>query len=226
VLIQEFNDKAGTMVSTVLQGNFMTTIFWISLLAVVFFAIGNVLFLLAAMLVVLVTKGFGSFLIAIGPIFILFLLFESTRQWFVNWLGSMFGLIVLAWLSFFLLGFSLVMQDKILAAITMNLGSVNVLTQSLVYVVLCGVFAVVLWSAPAFVHGLTGGAAAQMGVQMASQIYQYLRPAKQPPKPNPSAGGNTASRGFAYRAGSAVGNLTGVQWGFQRLAAVGRGRNP
>ncbi|WP_029001875.1 type IV secretion system protein [Azohydromonas australica] len=222
--IQKFNDRAGDLTLQILTEGVFSLQVIVSMVAVLFFSFGNIFFLLAAMLIVVMTKGFGSFILAIGPIFIMFLLFEQTRQWFVNWVGTLFGLAVLTWLAFFLLGFSLTMQMKMVDTIMSNVGQINVLTQSISYLVLCLVFAVLLWSAPGFVHGLTGGAAAQMGVQMASQIYHLMRKGRGGSPSSPAPGGNSMGKnhGWAYRAGSAVGRTTGVQWAFQRLAAAGR----
>lgn len=223
--IDRYNDKAAQLLVTTVSEGLFSLQFFVSLLAVLIFAAGNVFFLLAVMLVVVMTKGFGTFILAIGPIFILFLMFDSTRQWFVNWLGTLFGLAVLTWLVFFLMGFSMALQLRLVDTIVANIGQINVLTQAVSYVVLCLVFAVMLWSAPAFVHGLTGGAAAQMGVQMASQIYHMLRKGRGAKSAEPAPGGSNSmgrSHGLAYRAGATMGRLTGVAHAFQRLAARGR----
>ncbi|WP_029002317.1 type IV secretion system protein [Azohydromonas australica] len=223
--IERFNERSGALTAAIVTDGIFSLQVVVAAIALVIFSFGTVFFLLACMLVTVMTKGFGTFILAIGPIFMLFLMFETTRQWFVNWLGTLFGLAVLSWLVFFLMGFSLALQLKLVEAISANIGQFNVLTQAMTYLVLCLVFAVMLWSAPSFVHGLTGGGAAQMGVQMASQIYYWLRKGKaSSPSSNPSAGGNSMNRshGWAYRAGAAVGNVTGVAHAFQRLAARGR----
>ena len=222
--IEKFNDKASSLTIDMLNQNVFTAQFWVSLLAVLFFSVGNAILIAAAMLVALISKGFLAFLFGIGPLFILFLLFQTTRQWFMNWLSSTLGMVILSWMVFFLLGFSLTLSIKVVEAITSNLGAVNVLTQSLIYLPMCLVFAVMLWQAPSFVVGLTGGAGGQMGVQMISTILLALRGRKSPPPPNQdggsgsSGGGMARSHGFGYRAGNAVGNLTGVQWAFARTA--------
>lgn len=224
--IERFNERSGALTAAIVTEGIFSLQVVVAAIALLIFSFGTVFFLLACMLVTVMTKGFGTFILAIGPIFILFLMFETTRQWFVNWLGTLFGLAVLTWLVFFLMGFSLALQIKLVEAISANIGQFNVLTQAMTYLVLCLVFAVMLWSAPSFVHGLTGGGAAQMGVQMASQIYYWLRKGGKSSQPssNPGAGSNTMNRshGWGYRAGAAVGNVTGIAHAFQRLAARGR----
>jgi type IV secretion system protein VirB6 len=224
-VIEGFNDKAGELTSQTTSDGIFSIQIAVALIAVLFFSFGSAFFILAAILITVMTKGFGTFILAIGPVFILFLLFEHTRQWFVNWLGTALGLAVLTWLAFFLLGFSIALQIKIVGAISKNIGQINVLTQAILYFVICLMFAVLLWQAPSFVQGLTGGAATQMGVQMVTQIYQALRKNKASTQPAPTSPGSNSmgrSHGWAYRAGDVVGRNTGVQWAFQRLAAAGR----
>jgi type IV secretion system protein VirB6 len=225
-VIEGYNDKAGDLTSQAVSDGIFSIQIAVALIAVLFFSFGSAFFILAAILITVMTKGFGTFILAIGPVFILFLLFEQTRQWFVNWLGTALGLAVLTWLAFFLLGFSIALQIKIVEAISKNIGQINVLTQAILYFVISLVFAVLLWQAPAFVQGLTGGAATQMGVQMVTQLYHAFRKGRASTPAADMAGGtsNTATRhhGWAYRAGDAVGRSTGVQWAFQRLAAAGR----
>lgn len=228
--IETFNDRASELTAMIAVDGVFSTTFLPSLISLLFFSVGNAALIAASMLVAMVTDGFNAFLLGIGPIFILFLLFDVSRQWFVNWLGSLLGMTVLTWLMFFLLGFSLSLTEKVVATMVPNLGNVNVLTQAIIYAAMCGVWCVMLWVAPSFVNGLTGGAALSMGGQMLTQVLMLMRGGKKGGNTNNNdngnGGGNSASRspGFAYRAGAALGGMTGVKWAFQSLAERGRTR--
>lgn len=228
-VLQAFNDRASDLTVITVTGGVFSTQFWVAWLATLFFSCGNALLLIAGMLVCAVTGGLNSFLLGIGPLFLFFLLLgQLGRQWFVNWLGTLLGMALLTWLVFFILGFSISLTEKVVAVIVPRLGDINILTQSIIYAAMCAVWALMLWIAPSFCNGLTGGGAAQMGTQLVMQMMTALRMGKSPnPPPNPGAGGgNTADRshGWGYRAGAMVGSLTGSSHAFQALARRGRTR--
>jgi type IV secretion system protein VirB6 len=227
-MIEAFNDRASELTAmTVTEGVFSSQ-FWVALLAVLFFSCGNALMIVAAMLVCAVTGSFNAFLLGVGPLFIMFLLVGQVgRQWFVNWLGTLLGMAVLTWLVFLILGFSMSLTEKVVDTIVPHLGDVNVLTQSVVYMAMCFTWAVMLWVAPSFVNGLTGGGAAQMGTQLLTQVMMAMRMGGgSGGSGTPAAGGNSAAggRGWAHRAGQAVGAMSGAAPAFQALAARGRAR--
>lgn len=227
-VLQAFNDRASDLTALTVTKGILSTQFWVAWTATLFFSIGNALMLVAGMFVCAVTGGLNSFLLGIGPLFIMFLLIgQLGRQWFVNWLGTLLGMALLTWLVFYILGFSIALTEKVVGVIVPKLGDINILTQSIIYFAMCAVWALMLWIAPSFANGLTGGSAAQMGAQLLTQLMMVMRMGKSSSPPNPNAGGgNTAGRshGWGYRAGSAIGNLTGTAHAFQALAARGRAR--
>jgi type IV secretion system protein VirB6 len=192
------------------------------------FAIAVVVFLTCALCVVLFTKIISSFLLGVGPIFILTLMFQSTRQYFFNWLGALLGSVVLTWVVFFVLGFTLTLNAKMVEGISANLGFLNVLSQAIVFLVFCIAFGVFLWQSPSFASGLTGGSPMQLGAAALMQVVNTLRMGRTPPAPagSPAAGGTVAAN-RAYNAGQAVGSAitSSAQWAYQRIAAAG-GRRP
>jgi type IV secretion system protein VirB6 len=193
------------------------------------FAFASVIFLTCALCVVLFTKVISSFLLAVGPIFILTLMFQSTRQYFFNWLGALLGSVVLTWIVFFILGFTLNLNVRMVGGISANLGVLNVLSQAIVFLVFSIAFGVFLWQSPSFASGLTGGSPMQMGAAAVMQVVNSLRLGRTPPAPagGPTAGGGTVAPNRAYNAGQAVGSAitSGAQWAYQRIAAAG-GRRP
>ena len=184
-----------------------------------------------------------TFVLAVGPAFILCLLFRPTSQFFFSWLGLLLNTIVFVWLVFFVLGFSLFMSDKIVTAALSNIGTLNVIGESLKYLVICVVLALILYQAPNFAAGLTGGSPAQMGAHMVSQTtmaFRSMRGAGYPPGTTPAVE-NSIHRGtgLAYRAGAAVGSsathvaagaasvagqagAAGTRWAYRVAAMRGR----
>jgi type IV secretion system protein VirB6 len=228
-VLQAFNDRASDLTAITVKDGIFSSQFWVAWMATLFFSCGNALLLIAGMLVCAVTGGLNSFLLGIGPLFIFFLLVgQIGRQWFVNWLGTLLGMALLTWMVFYILGFSISLTERVVAVIVPKLGDINILTQSIIYLAMCAVWALMLWIAPSFCNGLTGGGAAQMGTQLVTQLMMAFRMGKSPQQPtNPGAGGgNTAGRshGWGYRAGQMVGNLTGSAHAFQALAKRGRRR--
>lgn len=225
-ILDVFNDKASNLVLEVLKEGVLSMDGIVAVFAGVVFSIGNTLFEVVALYVVVFAKVVMTFVLAVGPVFILALLFRPTSQFFFSWLGLLLNTIVLVWLVFFVLGFSLFMSDKIVTAALSNLGTLNVIGESLKYLVICVVLALVLYQAPSFAAGLTGGSPAQLGAHMVSQTaiaFRSFSGASYPPGshgPAPAANSIERGTGVAYRAGAAVGN--GVRHAY-RLAAM-RGR--
>lgn len=197
---------------------------FLALACALLFSLANVIFLFFALCVVFFTKAISSFLLGVGPIFILTLMFQSTRQYFFNWLGALLGSVVLTWVVFFILGFTLNMNTTMVSAISANLGVLNVLSQVAVFLAFCLAFGLFLWQSPSFASGLTGGTPMQMGAAAAMQIFNMLKKGRQP-TPNKSdtgaGSGGTVQPNRAYNAGHALGSVLGTQWAYQRIAAAG-----
>lgn len=191
------------------------------------FALANVFFLCCALCAVLFTKIISSFLLGVGPIFILTLVFHSTRQYFFNWLGALLGSVVLTWVVFFILGFTLNMNARMVEAISANLGFLNVLAQAIVFLVFCLAFGLFLWQSPSFASGLTGGTPMQMGAAALMQVMNTLRMGRKAQAPAGNPAGGTVAPNRAYNAGQAVGSAvsSGAQWAYQRIAAAGGHRS-
>ncbi len=228
-VLDAFNDQASNLVTEVLKEGVLSLDALVGVFAGVIFSVGNTVFEAVALYVVIVAKVIMTFVLAVGPIFILCLLFRPTTQFFFSWLGMLANTLVLVCLAFFVLGFSLYLSDRIVATALANLGAINLIGESLRYLVICLVLALVLFQAPSFAAGLTGGSPAQMGAQMASQTvmaWRALRGNQDNAVPTNSMERGT---GMAYRAGMALGATgmraghTGMRWAAYRLAAL-RGR--
>ena len=64
---------------------------WLSIQGLVFYLLGGIPFILTAVGTLFVLKVATTVLLAVGPIFIAFLLFDQTRQWFWGWVSAIGG---------------------------------------------------------------------------------------------------------------------------------------
>lgn len=167
-LLDAFNDQAGQLVLDLMKD---AGIFRLDLVfAVVVTAFGNVIFLCVALLVVTLSKVVMTFVIAIGPLFILCLAWRPTARFFDSWLSMVLNAVVLTWFAFFALGLSAHMGDALVQAIQDQGGfqgpTFNVVAESLRYCVVMILMAVICFQAPSLASALTGGAPVQHGIQM------------------------------------------------------------
>ncbi len=72
------------------------------------------MFLCIALFVVTLAKLFLTFVIAVGPLFILCLAWRPTARFFDSWLSMVLNAVVLTWFAFFALGLSTYMGDAML----------------------------------------------------------------------------------------------------------------
>lgn len=167
-LLDEFNDNASTQVADILKEAGITRLDL--LLAAVVFAIGTVAFLCVAVFVVTLSTVFLTFVIAIGPLFVLALAWRPTQRFFDSWLSMLLNAVVLTWFAFFALGLSTYLGQEIFTAIEGAGGflgpTLNAVAEATRYCVLMIVLAIMCFQAPSLASALTGGAAMQQGVQM------------------------------------------------------------
>ena len=167
-LLDAFNDQAGQLVLDLLKDAGITRLDL--LFAAVVCSIGNVLFLCMALFVISLAKLVLTFVIAVGPIFMLCLAWRPTQRFFDSWLSMLLNAVVLAWFAFFALGLSVYMGQALVQVVQDNGGflgpNFNVVAESLKYCVVMVLMAIICLQAPSLAAALTGGAAVQQGVQM------------------------------------------------------------
>lgn len=119
-LLDSFNDGASQLVLDLLKD---AGIMRLDLLfAAVVCSIGNVVFLCIALFVVTLAKLFLTFVIAVGPLFVLCLAWRPTARFFDSWLSMVLNAVVLTWFAFFALGISAFMGDAIVQTVQVNGG--------------------------------------------------------------------------------------------------------
>lgn len=167
-LLDRFNDDASAQVADIMREASMFRLDLV--LAGAIFSIGSVLFLCIGLFVVTLAKLFLTFVIAVGPLFILCLAWRPTARFFDSWLSMVLNAVVLTWFAFFALGLSTYVGAAMFRAINDGggfLGSTfNVLGEATRYCVLMILMAIICFQAPSLASALTGGAAIQQGVQM------------------------------------------------------------
>ena len=225
-LLDRFNDEASKLVLDLLKE---AGIMRLDLLfAAVVCSIGNVVFLCIALFVVTLAKLLLTFVIAIGPIFILCLAWRPTARFFDSWLSMVLNTVVLTWFAFFALGLSAFMGDGLVQAVQVNGGflgpTFNVVGESLKYCVVMILMAIICFQAPSLASALTGGAAVQQGMQMiqTAMMVSGLRSASSARGAGAAgAGGGVvrAGAGLPHAAGRATGAVFRQGYGAVRTAA-------
>lgn len=167
-LLDKFNDDASVQVADIMKEASMFRLDLV--LAAAIFSVGSVLFLCIGLFVVTLAKLFLTFVIAIGPLFILCLAWRPTARFFDSWLSMVLNAVVLTWFAFFALGLSTYMGAAMFKAIIDGGGflggTFNVLGEATRYCVLMILMAIICFQAPSLASALTGGAAVQQGIQM------------------------------------------------------------
>jgi type IV secretion system protein VirB6 len=225
-LLDKFNDDASAQVADIMKeaGMFRFDL----LLAAAVFSIGSVFFLCVALFVVTLSKLFLTFVIAVGPLFILCLAWRPTARFFDSWLSMVLNAVVLTWFAFFALGLSAYMGAAMFKAILDGGGflggTFNVLGEATRYCVLMILMAIICFQAPSLASALTGGAAIQQGMQMlqSTLIAGGVRSAASGAAGKAGSGGSAGQTGGVVRAGAGLPHAAGRVAAY-RLAAL-RGR--
>lgn len=167
-LLDKFNDDASAQVADIMKDAGILRLDL--LLAAAVFSIGSVVFLCIALFVVTLAKLLLTFVIAVGPIFVLCLAWRPTARFFDSWLSLLLNAVVLTWFAFFALGLSTYMGAAMFKAIADGGGflgaTFNVLGEATRYCVLMVLMGIICFQAPGLAAALTGGAVVQQGVQM------------------------------------------------------------
>ncbi len=209
-LLDAFNDGASQLVLDLLKDAGITRMDLV--FAAVVTSFGNVVFLCIALYVVSLAKIFLTFVIAVGPLFILCLAWRPTARFFDSWLSMLLNSVVITWFAFFALGISAFMGGSMVQAVQDHGGflgpNFNVVGESLKYCIVMVLMAIICFQAPSLASALTGGAAIQQGVQMlqSAMIAGGIRSAPVSPAGGAAAGGAIrAGAGLPFVAGRATG---------------------
>ncbi|RQO53238.1 conjugal transfer protein TrbL [Paucibacter sp. KBW04] len=219
-LLDKFNDQASAQVADIMKEASIVRLDLV--LAAIVFSFGSVIFLCIALFIVTLAKLLLTFVIAIGPLFILCLAWRPTQRFFDSWLSMLLNAVVLTWFAFFALGLSNFAGIGIFKAIHDGGGflggAFNVLGEATRYCILMLLMAIICFQAPSLTSALTGGAAVQQGIQMIqnAMMVSGLRSAASSRSAGTGTGGQVrAGASIPYLAGQAAG-VTAA--GGQRMA--------
>ncbi|MCW5662839.1 MAG: type IV secretion system protein [Piscinibacter sp.] len=218
-MLDAFNEQASLLVLDLLKDAGMLRLDL--LFAAVVCSIGNVLFLCVALFVVTLAKLLLTFVIAVGPIFILCLAWRPTARFFDSWLSMVLNAVVLTWFAFFALGLSIYMGQALVQAVQSQGGflstTFNVVGESLKYCVVMILMAIICFQAPSLASALTGGAAVQQGIQMVQNAMMVAGLRSASATRSGAGAGATAAAGGVIRAGAGLPHAAG-----QALGAAGQ----
>jgi type IV secretion system protein VirB6 len=226
-LLDKFNDDASAQVADIMKEASMFRLDLV--LAAAIFSIGSVFFLCIGLFVVTLAKLFLTFVIAIGPLFVLCLAWRPTARFFDSWLSMVLNSVVLTWFAFFALGLSTYMGAAMFKAIIDGGGflggTFNVLGEATRYCVLMILMAIICFQAPSLASALTGGAAVQQGIQMIqnAMMVSGLRSASAARGAGAAGGVVRAGAGLPYVAGQATGAAAAATGRFAGTMAAGAG---
>jgi type IV secretion system protein VirB6 len=228
-LLDAFNDRANQLVLDLLKEAGIMRLDLV--FAAVVSSFGNVIFLCIALFVVTLAKLFLTFVIAVGPLFILCLAWRPTARFFDSWLSMVLNSVVLTWFAFFALGLSVHMGDAMVQVVQDQGGflgpTFNVVGESLRYCVVMILMAIICFQAPSLASALTGGAAIQQGIQMVQNAMMVggLRSASAARGAGPAAAGGVvrAGAGLPHAAGRATGAAAAATGRFAGTMATGAG---
>ncbi|MDE2567092.1 MAG: type IV secretion system protein [Burkholderiales bacterium] len=225
-LLDKFNDDASAQVADIMKDASMFRLDLV--LAAAIFSLGSVAFLCIGLFVVTLAKLLLTFVIAIGPLFILCLAWRPTARFFDSWLSMVLNAVVLTWFAFFALGLSTYMGSEMFIAIQTGGGflggTFNVLGEATRYCVLMILMAIICFQAPSLASALTGGAAVQQGMQMiqSAMMVSGVRSASAARGSAAAAAGAggviRAGAGLPYTAGRATTALATQTYGAARTA--------
>lgn len=208
-LLDAFNDRANQLVIDLLRDAGITRLDL--LFAAVVSSFGNVVFLCVALFVVSLAKVLMTFVIAVGPIFVLCLAWRPTARFFDSWLSMLLNVVVLTWFAFFALGLSAHLGGTLVQTIQDQGGlagpAFNAVGESLRYCVVMILMAIICFQAPSLASALTGGAAVQQGIQMIqnAMMVSGLRARSGQGAAGGAGGVVRPGVGLPYAAGSTVG---------------------
>jgi len=221
-LLDQFNDNASKQVSDIMAEAGITRLDLF--LAAGVFSVGTVAFLCVAVFIVTLATVFTTFIIGVGPIFVLCLAWKPTQRFFDSWLSMLLNAVVLTWFAFFALGLSAFIGDQMFTAIQSSGGftdsALNALGESIRYCVLMLVMAIICFQAPSLASALTGGAAVQQGIQMVQNAMMVagLRAGRAPS--SAAAGATGGAGGGVIRSASGIPHAAGVATGQAALAGA------
>ncbi len=221
-VMTEFDHKAWEMVAAIGRSMSLDLNLPIVVLALLLVAAGTLALEVAALYVCFVAKIHRTFILAVGPLFILSLLHKETAGFFKAWLHLLVSTVVLILLVFFALGFGMFAGGRLADAVVYGMDADNLIKLCGTYCAVMFGLGLVLVNAPAWATALTGGAPMQMGTSLMQQAANTYLLAKGRGGAGAGGLGNTATNNVPYALGHMAGQA--ARTAYQSMAALGRSR--
>lgn len=211
-LLDEFNDNASKQTFDLLKEASLLRLDLV--FATILFSFGSVAFLSIGLFLVTLTTVLLTFVVAVGPVFVLCLAWKPTQRFFDSWLSMVLNATVMTWFVFFALGLSTFIGQLIFSAIETGGGflgpNLNAVGESLRYCILMIVMAILCFQAPSLAAGLTGGPVVQQGIQMIQNALIVSGLRKGNKTVSSMTGGSIRGAGVPYTAGNLAGRGVGA----------------
>jgi len=176
-----------------------------NLFAIVLISLGGCFFEVCLLAVACFAKIVLTLALALGPIFILTLMFASTARFFDAWLSKLLSAVMLSSITFFLAGLSLAITTQFLTNFLAEVSTVNFVVAGMVIGVIECLLAIVMIQAPTLAAALTGGAVYRSGLGTVSALLAARGWGRASYVPPAAAGGSSASGSSAGTYASAPG---------------------
>ncbi|KPZ04063.1 MULTISPECIES: type IV secretion system protein [Pseudomonas] len=155
-LIATYIENLQALISA-MNFNIITTSFanvWLGIQGVVFYVLGGIPFLLAAVATLFVLKVSTTAIVSVGPLFIAFLLFDQTKQYFWGWASAIGGFM----LAQVLVSVVLAIEIGFINTAMIKDGSLNTsLAGNFVILLVFGTFTALVIELPSQASSIMGG---------------------------------------------------------------------
>jgi len=141
-----------------------------NLFAIVLISLGGCFFEVCLLAVACFAKIVLTLALALGPMFILALMFAATSRFFDAWLSKLLSAVMLSSITFFLAGLSLAITTQFLTNFLAESSTVNFVVAGMVIGVIECLLAIVMIQAPTLAAALTGGAVYRSGLGTVSAL--------------------------------------------------------
>ena len=172
-LVDQYDAQVETVVTQLAKDALQVTppfVNFPNLFAIVLISLGGCIFEVCVLAVTCFSKIMLTLALAVGPIFILCLIFPSTGKFFDAWLSKLLSAVMLSSITFFLAGLSLSITGGFLTGFLGQVDTLNFVAAGMVVGVIELLLGVVMIQAPTLAAALTGGAVFQSGVGTVSAL--------------------------------------------------------
>lgn len=156
VLISTYLNSLDLLVSSMKFGFTESwSVMFYAILVIVFYLLGGIPFLSVAVGTIIMLKVGSTVILAVGPVFIAFLLFDQTKQWFWGWLSVLTGFM----LTQVLFSVVLALEMAYINSFVVQNGNFDItLAKAFEVLLVFGAFTLLATELPSYAASIMGGA--------------------------------------------------------------------